>query len=66
LVDDHLLLRNFEPYVIIFMNVCVVITVAMVMMLRDIGTYVIIFVNVCVVITVAVVMLIFQANNLKY
>jgi uncharacterized YccA/Bax inhibitor family protein len=35
LVGDHLLLRDFEPYGIIFMNVCVVINVAMVMLLRD-------------------------------
>jgi uncharacterized YccA/Bax inhibitor family protein len=39
LVGDHLLLRNFGPYVIIFMNVCVVITVAMVMLLRDFGRH---------------------------
>jgi hypothetical protein len=32
LVGDHLLLRDFGPYGIIFMNVCVVITVAMVML----------------------------------
>jgi hypothetical protein len=37
LVNYHLLLRDFGPYVIIFMNVCVVITVAMVMLLRDFG-----------------------------
>jgi hypothetical protein len=41
LVGDHLLLRDFEPYVIIFMKVCVDITVAMVMLLRN-------FVPVCV------------------
>jgi hypothetical protein len=39
LVGDNLLLRDFGPYGIIFMNVCVVITVAMVMMLRDIMGY---------------------------
>jgi hypothetical protein len=37
LVVDHLLLRDFGPCVIIFMNVCVVITVAMVMLLRILG-----------------------------
>jgi hypothetical protein len=36
---------------------CVVITVAMVMLLKDFGPYGIIFRNVCVVTTVAVVML---------
>jgi hypothetical protein len=36
LVSDHLLLRNFGPYWIIFMNVCVVMTVAMVMLLRSV------------------------------
>jgi hypothetical protein len=35
LVGEHLLLMDFRPYGIIFMNVCVVITVAMVMLLRD-------------------------------
>jgi uncharacterized YccA/Bax inhibitor family protein len=34
---------------------CIVITVAMVMLLRDFGPFGIIFVNVCVVITVAMV-----------
>jgi hypothetical protein len=47
LVGDHLLLRDSGPYGIIFMNACVVITVAMVMMLRDFGPYGI-FMNVCV------------------
>jgi hypothetical protein len=37
LVADHLLLRDFEPFGIIFMNVFVVMTVAMVMLLRDFG-----------------------------
>jgi hypothetical protein len=32
---DHLLFRDCVPYGIIFMNLCVVITVAMVMLLRD-------------------------------
>jgi hypothetical protein len=35
LVCDHLLSRDFRPYRIIFMNVRVVITVAMVVLLRD-------------------------------
>jgi hypothetical protein len=34
-----LLLRNFGPYGIIFINVCVVITIAMVMLLKDFGVY---------------------------
>jgi hypothetical protein len=48
LVGDHLLLIDFGPYGIIFLNMCVVTTVAMVMLLRDFGplilfmTYVII------------------------
>jgi hypothetical protein len=36
---DYLLLRDFGPYGIIFMNVRVVITVAMVMLLREFGPY---------------------------
>jgi hypothetical protein len=39
LVSKHLLLSDFRPYVIIFMNVWVVITVAMVMLLRNFGSY---------------------------
>jgi uncharacterized YccA/Bax inhibitor family protein len=39
-----LLLRDFGPYGIIFMNVCVVITVAMLMLLREFGPYGIIFI----------------------
>jgi hypothetical protein len=38
-VGDHLLLRDFGPYVIIFMNVCVVLTLAMAMLSRDFGPY---------------------------
>jgi hypothetical protein len=38
-VGDHLLLRNFGSYGIIFINVCVVVTVAMVMLLRDFEPY---------------------------
>jgi hypothetical protein len=41
LLGDHLLLRDFGPYGIIFMNVCVVITVAMVILLQDLGPYVV-------------------------
>jgi hypothetical protein len=37
LVGYNLLLRDFELYVIICMNVRVVITVAMTMLLRDLG-----------------------------
>jgi hypothetical protein len=40
LVRDHLLLRDFGSYAIIFMNVCVVIIVAMVMLLRYSGPFV--------------------------
>jgi uncharacterized YccA/Bax inhibitor family protein len=47
LVGDHLLLRDFGPYGLIFINVCVVITVAMVMLLRNFGPYGIIFMTVC-------------------
>jgi hypothetical protein len=50
------LLRDFGPG-IIFLNVCVVITVAILMLLRDFGPYGIIFLNVCVVITVDILML---------
>jgi hypothetical protein len=35
-VGGNLLLRNFGPYGIIFMNVCVIITVSMVMLLSDV------------------------------
>jgi hypothetical protein len=35
-----LLFRDFGPYGIIFMNVCVVITVAMAMLLREFGHYI--------------------------
>jgi hypothetical protein len=46
--------KNCWPW-IMFMNVCVVITLAMVMLLKDFRSYGIIFV-LCVVITVAMVM----------
>jgi hypothetical protein len=36
-----MLFRNFGTYGIIFTNVCVVITVAVVMLLRDFGPYVV-------------------------
>jgi uncharacterized YccA/Bax inhibitor family protein len=36
---DHLLLRDFGPYGIIFMNVRFVIAVAMVILLWDFGPY---------------------------
>jgi hypothetical protein len=45
--DCHLLLRDFGPQEIIFMKVCVVITVAIVMLLRDFGPYGIIFMTMC-------------------
>jgi hypothetical protein len=40
LVGDHLLLRDYGPYRIIFINVCVIITDAMLMILRNFGPYV--------------------------
>jgi hypothetical protein len=42
-VGDHLLFWDFGPYGIIYMNVCVVITVVMVKLLRDFASYGIIF-----------------------
>jgi hypothetical protein len=48
LVVDYLLLRNLWPCGIIFINVCVVVTVAMDMMLRDSRPYGIIFMTMCV------------------
>jgi hypothetical protein len=50
LVGYHLLLRDFGPCGIIFMNVCVVISVDMVMLLRDFRPYGILFM-VCVLFT---------------
>jgi hypothetical protein len=47
LVGDHSLLSEFEPYGIKFTNVCVVITVAMVMLLSDFGPYGIMFMTMC-------------------
>jgi hypothetical protein len=47
LIVDYLLLRDFGPYGIKFMNVCVVITVAMVMLLRDFGPCGKIFMTMC-------------------
>jgi hypothetical protein len=35
LVAHHLLIRDFEPYRIIFMDVCDVITVSMVILLNE-------------------------------
>jgi hypothetical protein len=48
LVGDHLPLRDFGPYGIIFINVCVVMTVATVMLLKDFWPYWIKFMAVCV------------------
>jgi uncharacterized YccA/Bax inhibitor family protein len=59
-----MLLRDFGPYGIIFMNMCV-ITVAMVMLLRDFGPYGIIFMNMCVI-TVAMGMLLREFGSLGY
>jgi hypothetical protein len=47
LLVDHLVLRNFGPYGIIFMNVRFVTTVAMAMLLQDFGAHGIKFINVC-------------------
>jgi hypothetical protein len=43
LVGDQFLLRDFEAYRLMFMNGCIFITVAMVMLLRDFGPYVFCF-----------------------
>jgi hypothetical protein len=47
-IGEHFLLRDFEPYGIIFMTMCVVITVAMIMLIRDFGPYGIILMTMCV------------------
>jgi hypothetical protein len=47
LVADYLLLRDFEACGIMFVNGCVVITIAMVILLRDFGPYGITFMTVC-------------------
>jgi hypothetical protein len=39
LVGDYLLLRDIGPYIIIFINMRVVITVTMEMLLRDFGPH---------------------------
>jgi hypothetical protein len=58
LVGDHLLLRDFELYEIIFKKARVVITLAMAMHLRNFGPYGIMYMNVYVVVkTVGMVML---------
>jgi len=46
LVGDHLLLRDFGPYGIIFMMACVGLTVAMAMLFGDFGPHGIIFMTV--------------------
>jgi hypothetical protein len=46
MVSDHLLLMNFEPYVIIFMNVCVM-TVALVPLLKFLGLMFSVYMQVC-------------------
>jgi hypothetical protein len=48
LVGEHLLLRDFGPYRIIFMNMCVIADVIMVMLLRDFEPCDIIFMTKCV------------------
>lgn len=37
LLGDHVLLRDFGPYVIVFMNARLLLTVAMVMLLKEGG-----------------------------
>jgi hypothetical protein len=44
---DHLLLRDFDPYGLVSMNMCFII-VAMVMLLRGVGSNRIIFMIMCV------------------
>jgi hypothetical protein len=44
-------------YGIIFMKICIVITVAMAMLLRGFGYYGFIYMKVCIVITIAMAML---------
>lgn len=39
LVGDYFLLRDIRPYIIIFINMRVVITVTMEMLLRDFGPH---------------------------
>jgi hypothetical protein len=46
LVGDHLLLRDFEPYAIIFMKAYIGLTVAMAMLFGDFGPHGIIFMTV--------------------
>jgi hypothetical protein len=53
---DHLLLRDFGPYGIIFINMCFLTTVAMVILFMDFGPNGIVSMNVCVI-TIAMVML---------
>jgi hypothetical protein len=48
LIGDHLLIIAFRPDGIIFMNVCIVTTVAMLMLLRDFGPYGTTFMTMCV------------------
>jgi hypothetical protein len=47
-VGDHLLFWDFGPYGIIYMNVCVVLIVAIMMLLLDFGPYGIILMTMCV------------------
>jgi hypothetical protein len=46
LVGDHLVFRDFRPYGIIFMNMCVVTTVAVVMLLSGFVPYVL-YIYIC-------------------
>jgi hypothetical protein len=50
---DYLLSGDFGLYGIIFMNVCAVITIAMVMLLRDFGPYGIIFMTICLLLQIS-------------
>jgi hypothetical protein len=46
-VSDHVMLRDFVPYVSMFMNVCLVIKVVLVMLLKDFEPYEILVCIVC-------------------
>jgi hypothetical protein len=56
-VGDHLLLSDFGPFGIIFMNMRVVITVAVVILLQDFGPYGVIFMTVCLLLYIFPVIL---------
>jgi hypothetical protein len=53
LIGDHLLATDFGPYEKIFMDSCVVVSVAMVIVLINLEPYEVIFMDFCVVTSVA-------------